>query len=138
MNGFLSIIFDKNNWFAVVIVKVDKLRNTAVESELLVVINVAKDLEACPVTETSEDNEGRNTMCRVSIDLSSYTPLHDVEVNVQSAKPLVVSNDYYVFPNLCEYFQTPLIVIDPIRKFVYFEYIIERHFSLQQFRFICR
>lgn len=75
------------------------------ESELIVIINVSKDLEPCPFADSNEETEGRRTMCRVNVELSSYTSLRDVQVNVEVAKPLAVTDHFHVFSTMCEYKQ---------------------------------
>lgn len=77
------------------------LSNATLESELLITVNVSKDLEPGPgpITEKT-DPESQDSMCRINIELSSYTSLQDVEVNLQVYKPLAITEDFHLFPNL--------------------------------------
>uniref|UniRef100_A0A0C9PRB8 Bbs9_1 protein n=1 Tax=Fopius arisanus TaxID=64838 RepID=A0A0C9PRB8_9HYME len=77
-----------------------ELSPATMESELLMTIDISKDLEKAPLIG---ENEGeQDSMCRINIEVSSYTPLTNVEVNVEVLRPLVVTNGYHVFPALRE------------------------------------
>lgn len=78
----------------------NQLSSAAMESELLINVDISKELEKAP---GSEDNDGeQDSMCRINIEVSSYTPLTNVEVNVEVCRPLMVADSYHVFPTLRE------------------------------------
>ncbi|XP_015121440.1 protein PTHB1 [Diachasma alloeum] len=77
-----------------------EIASATVESELLVTVDISKDLEKSPATG---ENEGeQDSMCRISIEVSSYTPLTNVELNIEVLRPLVVTDGYHIFPTLRE------------------------------------
>lgn len=75
------------------------------DAELIISVNVSADLEACPrgiQDDSKDDSEGRNFMCRITIELSTYTTLRDVQVCVDVSKPFVADKDRHVITNLCK------------------------------------
>ncbi|XP_046830544.1 protein PTHB1 isoform X2 [Vespa crabro] len=84
----------------------DQLAVTPVtDMELLVNVNISPDLEPCPFVdkESKEDQEIRQlSMCRATIELSSYTTLYGVQVCIDVSKPFVSTITYRVIQNLCE------------------------------------
>nr|XP_050859304.1 protein PTHB1 isoform X2 [Vespula vulgaris] len=84
----------------------DQLAVTPVtDMELLVNVNISPDLEPCPFVdkESKEDQEIRQlSMCRATIELSSYTTLYGVQVCIDVSKPFVSTITYRVIQNLCD------------------------------------
>lgn len=75
------------------------------DAELIISVTVSTDLEPCPrgnQDDSKDDSEGRNLMCRITIELSTYTTLRDVQVCVDVSKPFVVEKDRHVITNLCK------------------------------------
>ncbi|XP_015182680.1 PREDICTED: protein PTHB1 [Polistes dominula] len=75
------------------------------DMELLVNVNISPDLEPCPFVdkESKEDQEIRQvSMCRATIELSSYTTLYGVQVCIDVSKPFVSTITYRVVQNLCD------------------------------------
>ncbi|KAK2576721.1 hypothetical protein KPH14_005377 [Odynerus spinipes] len=75
------------------------------DMELLVNVNISPDLEPCPFVdkESKEDPEIRQqSMCRATIELSSYTTLYDVQVCIEVSKPFVATIAYRTIQNLCD------------------------------------
>ncbi|KAI4502979.1 hypothetical protein M0802_002023 [Mischocyttarus mexicanus] len=73
--------------------------------ELLVNVNISPDLEPCPFVdkESKEDQEIRQvSMCRTTIELSSYTTLYGVQVCIDVSKPFVSTITYHLCQNLCD------------------------------------
>ncbi|XP_012270312.1 protein PTHB1 [Orussus abietinus] len=76
------------------------LAAAAAESELSLKVQASPELEPCP-SDLFEEVEGRS-MCRVSMELTSYTPLRDVQVHVDVSRPLVASKASHAIPTLCD------------------------------------
>ncbi|KAI4486516.1 hypothetical protein M0804_005886 [Polistes exclamans] len=75
------------------------------DMELLVNVNISPDLEPCPFIdkESKEDQEIRQvSMCRATIELSSYTTLYGVQVCIDVSKPFVSTITYRLVQNLCD------------------------------------
>ncbi|XP_039302648.1 protein PTHB1 isoform X2 [Solenopsis invicta] len=83
----------------------NQLSDVTMDAELIISVTVSGDLEPCPrgnQDDSKNDSEGRNLMCRVTIELSTYTTLRDVQVCVDVSKPFVAEKDNYVITNLCD------------------------------------
>lgn len=75
------------------------------DAELIISVTVSPDLEACSRgnrEDSKDDTESRNLMCRITVELSTYTTLHDVQVCVDVSKPFVAEKDCHVISNLCK------------------------------------
>jgi len=62
-------------------------------------VNVSADLEPCPrrnQDDSKDDSEDRNLMCRITIELSTYMTLRDVQVCISVSKPFVAEKDHHV------------------------------------------
>lgn len=72
------------------------------ESEI--VIKTTTEVSKDPPYDTNPDNVDSyaftSPSCKMNIELSSYSIIRDVEVNLYVVKPLVVTEDYYSFPSL--------------------------------------
>ncbi|XP_057336127.1 protein PTHB1 isoform X1 [Microplitis mediator] len=81
----------------------DNMTKAVMESEITIksTIDVTKD----PQLNTDGEIKDYSSMvtspsCKINIELSSYTIIKDVEVNLQVVKPLLVNEDFYSFPSL--------------------------------------
>jgi len=74
------------------------------DAELIISVTVSADLEPCPRgnQDDSKDDSDRNLMCRITIELSTYMTLRDVQVCVDVSKPFVADKDRHVITNLCK------------------------------------
>jgi len=75
------------------------------DAELIISVAVSADLEPGPrgnQDDSKDDTEGRNLMCRITIELSTYMTLRDVQVCVDVTKPFVADKDRHVITNLCK------------------------------------
>lgn len=75
------------------------------DAELIISVTTSADLEPSPrrnQDDSKDDSESRNLMCRITIELSTYTTLRDVQVCVDVSKPFVAEKDCYVITNLCK------------------------------------
>lgn len=75
------------------------------DAELIISVTVSPDLEPRPRAhqdDTKDESDGRNLMCKITIELSSYTPLRDVQVCVDAPRPFVAAKDHHVISNLCK------------------------------------
>lgn len=72
------------------------------DAELIVSINVSLDSNSSDHRSDSEVEAQLQPICSVTIELSSYAVLSDVQVCVDVFKPLVVADDFYALPNLCK------------------------------------
>ncbi|XP_032690856.1 protein PTHB1-like [Odontomachus brunneus] len=81
----------------------NQLSDINLDAELIVSVTVSPDLEPYPKQNDAKDEstEGRNFVCRIGIELSSYTTLRDVQVCIEVSRPFVVEKDCYIIPNLC-------------------------------------
>ncbi|OXU18994.1 hypothetical protein TSAR_009649 [Trichomalopsis sarcophagae] len=83
-----------------------QVTNAMMESELSINAIVSPELLPSPCSsrnESTEDKEARqSSMCKISVELASYTTLQEVQVFIEAAKPLVVSKDTLDLSNLCE------------------------------------
>lgn len=91
-----------------------QVSNAMLESELSINATVSPELLPSPymsmrdngnVNSSNEDKEANNkqsSMCRIDIELTSYTTLHDVQVFLQADKPLVITKDDLFLANLCK------------------------------------
>lgn len=82
------------------------MTKAVMESEITIksTIDVTKD----PQLNTDGEIKDYSSMvsspsCKINIELSSYTIIKDVEVNLQVVKPLLVNEDFYSFPSLRKY-----------------------------------
>lgn len=76
------------------------------DAELIIAISVSPDLEPysrARQDESKDDSDGRNLMCRITIELSSYTTLRNVQVCVTVSKPFTADKDHHVILNLCKF-----------------------------------
>ncbi|XP_017762295.1 PREDICTED: protein PTHB1 [Eufriesea mexicana] len=86
----------------------DRTSDAGVDAELIVSVSVSLDSEspggnASHGTRRSEDDAAQHPpVCNLSIELSSYAILRDVQVCVDVCKPLVATDHFHVLPNLCE------------------------------------
>ncbi|XP_026823747.1 protein PTHB1 [Ooceraea biroi] len=83
----------------------NQLSNVTLDAELIISVTVSPDLEPYPranQSDSKDDSESRNLMCRITIELSSYTTLRDVQVCVNVTKPFVAEKDYHIISNLCD------------------------------------
>ncbi|KAG7198808.1 hypothetical protein KM043_001782 [Ampulex compressa] len=83
----------------------DRLSEATTDAEVVLAINVSPDLAPCTyaATDNSEDElEGRRSMCRVTIELSSYTALRNVQISIDLAEPLISTKTHDALPNLCD------------------------------------
>jgi hypothetical protein len=82
------------------------MKNAMTESELSINPIVSPELLPAPNTErqeNKEEKEGKQAlMCKIDVELTSYTTLQEVEVVVGVSKPLVASKDVLYLPNLCK------------------------------------
>ncbi|XP_011154382.1 protein PTHB1 [Harpegnathos saltator] len=83
----------------------DQLSDINLDAELIVTVTVSPDVEAYPRAKhddaKDESPEGGYLVCRIVIELSSYTTLRDVQVHTRVSKPFVAEKDRHVIPNLC-------------------------------------
>ncbi|CAL7941620.1 unnamed protein product [Xylocopa violacea] len=80
---------------------VDQTNEVGVDTELIIAINVSMD--AKPRIRSSNNQYSTDELiCTATIELSSYTTLHEVQICVDVSKPLIATNDFYALPNLCE------------------------------------
>ncbi|XP_012526471.2 protein PTHB1 [Monomorium pharaonis] len=82
-----------------------QLSDVTMDAELIITVTVSADLEPSPrgnQDDSKDDSEGRNLMCRITIELSTYTTLHDVQVCVDVSKPFVSEKNCHVINNLCD------------------------------------
>ncbi|XP_011260639.1 protein PTHB1 [Camponotus floridanus] len=83
----------------------NQLTDVTMDAELIISVTVSLDLEACTRgnrEDSKDDTESRNLMCRITIELSTYTTLHDVQVCVDVSKPFIAEKDCHVISNLCD------------------------------------
>ncbi|KAG5343571.1 PTHB1 protein, partial [Acromyrmex charruanus] len=83
----------------------NQLSDVTMDAELIMSVTVSADLEPCPrgnQDDSKDDSEGRNLMCRITIELSTYMTLRDVQVYVDVSKPFVADKDRHVITNLCD------------------------------------
>ncbi|XP_011685214.1 PREDICTED: protein PTHB1 [Wasmannia auropunctata] len=83
----------------------NQLNDVTMDAELIISATVSADLEPCPrgnQDDPKDDSEGRNLMCRITIELSTYTTLRDVQVCVDVSKPFVAEKNHHVITNLCK------------------------------------
>ncbi|XP_018362965.1 PREDICTED: protein PTHB1 [Trachymyrmex cornetzi] len=83
----------------------NQLSDLTMDAELIISVTVSADLEPCPrgnQDDSKDDSEGRNLMCRITIELSTYMTLRDVQVCVDVSKPFVADKDRHVITNLCD------------------------------------
>ncbi|CAG5073264.1 Similar to Bbs9: Protein PTHB1 (Mus musculus), partial [Cotesia congregata] len=80
----------------------DKMTKAVMESEI--VIKTTTEVSKDPPYDTHPENANSyaftSPSCKMNIELSSYSIISDVEVNLSVLKPLVVTEDYYSFPSL--------------------------------------
>ncbi|XP_046143779.1 protein PTHB1 [Osmia bicornis bicornis] len=96
----------------------DRSSDASVDAELIVSVNVSPELQPrfkrSTVSSDSEEKEeaeiGQLSSCRLSIELSSYATLSDIQVCVDVCRPLFASKDFYVLSNLCERHATEIEV----------------------------
>ncbi|XP_076648785.1 protein PTHB1-like [Halictus rubicundus] len=73
------------------------------DAELIVALNVSPDLEVLGRSindDDGKDQDDRPLACKVAIELSSYASLLDVQICVEVCKPLTVTHDFQIIPNL--------------------------------------
>lgn len=88
----------------------DRSSDASVDAELIVSVNVSPELQPrfkrSTVGTDSEEKEeaeiGQLSSCKLTIELSSYATLSDIQVCVDVCRPLMASKDFYVLSNLCE------------------------------------
>ncbi|XP_018340743.1 PREDICTED: protein PTHB1 [Trachymyrmex septentrionalis] len=83
----------------------NQLSDVTMDAELIISVAVSADLEPGPrgnQDDSKDDTEGRNLMCRITIELSTYMTLRDVQVCVDVTKPFVADKDRHVITNLCD------------------------------------
>ncbi|XP_071628564.1 protein PTHB1-like [Temnothorax longispinosus] len=83
----------------------NQLSDVTMDAELIISVTVSADLEPCPrgnQDDSKDDSEGRNLMCRITIELSTYTTLRNVQVCVDVSKPFVAEKDCHIITNLCD------------------------------------
>ncbi|XP_050465963.1 protein PTHB1 [Cataglyphis hispanica] len=83
----------------------NQLTNVTMDAELIISVTVSPDLEPCSRgnrEDSKDDTESRNLMCRITIELSTYTTLRDVQVCVDVSKPFVAEKNCHVITNLCD------------------------------------
>ncbi|XP_018053498.1 PREDICTED: protein PTHB1 [Atta colombica] len=83
----------------------NQLSDVTMDAELIISVTVSADLEPCPrgnQDDSKDDSEDRNLMCRITIELSTYMTLRDVQVCVDVSKPFVADKDRHVITNLCD------------------------------------
>ncbi|KAL6448315.1 hypothetical protein ACFW04_000339 [Cataglyphis niger] len=83
----------------------NQLTNVTIDAELIISVTVSPDLEPCSRgnrEDSKDDAESRNLMCRITIELSTYTTLRDVQVCVDVSKPFVAEKNCHVITNLCD------------------------------------
>ncbi|KAK0175238.1 hypothetical protein PV327_009004 [Microctonus hyperodae] len=81
----------------------DHMSNATLESELLINVNIPNILEQSSPSSlitTNNDVKYPELICKINIELSSYTSLHDVQIILDVMKPLHVIEYYYSFSNL--------------------------------------
>ncbi|XP_058789395.1 protein PTHB1-like isoform X2 [Phymastichus coffea] len=87
----------------------DQVSNAMLEAELSINATVSPELLPSPYVslhtdvDKEEDKAAKqSSMCKIEIELTSYTTLRDVQVILQTSEPLVISKDYLSLTNLCE------------------------------------
>ncbi|XP_070154713.1 protein PTHB1-like [Polyergus mexicanus] len=83
----------------------NQLTNITMDAELIISVTVSPDLEPCSRgnrEDSKDETESRNLMCRITIELSTYTTLRDVQVCVDVTKPFIAEKDRHVITNLCD------------------------------------
>ncbi|XP_050580143.1 protein PTHB1 isoform X2 [Bombus affinis] len=80
----------------------NRASDAGMDAELIVSINVSLDSNSSDHRSDNEVEAQLQPICNVTIELSSYAVLSDVQVCVDVCKPLVVADDFYALPNLCE------------------------------------
>lgn len=80
----------------------DRTSDAGMDAELIVSINVSLDSNSSDHRSDSEVEAQLQPICNVTVELSSYAVLSDVQVCVDVSKPLVVADDFYALPNLCK------------------------------------
>ncbi|XP_076290375.1 protein PTHB1-like [Lasioglossum baleicum] len=82
----------------------DRSKNAMSDAELIVALNVSPDLEVLGRSihddDDGKDKDDRPLACKVVIELSSYASLLDVQICVEVCKPLMVTHDFQIIPNL--------------------------------------
>ncbi|KAF7994408.1 hypothetical protein HCN44_003880 [Aphidius gifuensis] len=90
--------------------KDDKLTIATMESELLTTIKTSLEpINQMPIESTSEEPTIQRNICTITIELSSYILLHDVQLSIDVLQPLVAHDKYHVFSVL-------QFIIDEIEK----------------------
>ncbi|XP_044003955.1 protein PTHB1 [Aphidius gifuensis] len=78
--------------------KDDKLTIATMESELLTTIKTSLEpINQMPIESTSEEPTIQRNICTITIELSSYILLHDVQLSIDVLQPLVAHDKYHVF-----------------------------------------
>lgn len=80
----------------------NRASDAGMDAELIVSINVSLDFNSSDHRTDNEVEAKLQPICNVTIELSSYAVLSDVQVCVDVCKPLVVADDFYALPNLCK------------------------------------
>lgn len=80
----------------------NSLTNATAESEINLSVWISPHLEPCHFNEELATDTDKHSMCRISVELMPYAPLHQVQVTFEVHEPLVVTTDYHEIANLCE------------------------------------
>ncbi|XP_015595990.1 protein PTHB1 isoform X2 [Cephus cinctus] len=79
------------------------LDNARTESELSITVRASPHPDICnyEANEMSDQIKGC-VACKVTLELSSYSPLQDVQIYLNVSQPLTFNQDKYAIPNLCD------------------------------------
>lgn len=82
------------------------------ESELLTTIKTSLEpMNQIPIESTSQEPTSQANICIITIELSSYILLHDVQLSIDVLQPLVAHEKYHVFSVLREFHFTKIIIL---------------------------
>ncbi|XP_020292987.1 protein PTHB1-like [Pseudomyrmex gracilis] len=82
-----------------------QLTDVTMDAELIMSVTVFLDAESRPrenQDNSKDTSDGHNLVCKLTIELSTYTTLHDVQVCVRVLEPFAAEKNCYVINNLCD------------------------------------
>lgn len=87
----------------------DPPKNLPMESELGVEVSVSPELLPSPYQklrsgeyEDKKDGKQQSSMCKITVVLTAFVTLKDIQIVIDAPKPFVVTNDHVWVDNLCE------------------------------------
>lgn len=83
-----------------------QLTDVTMDAELIMSVTVFLDPESRPrenQDDSKDTSDGHNLVCKLTIELSTYTTLDDVQVCVHILEPFAVEKNCYVINNLCKH-----------------------------------